>query len=100
MVIFALAVREKRMAVTTVARRVFLEIQTVRLSLRSHAWRQLSYKVLLLPRNFSSFFRAQREKFSPKIPPRQLGLMKDVNCYAPQVCLSLCRQPHKNIRED
>lgn len=56
MVMFALAVKEKRTAVTMVARRIFLEIKTVRLSLHSHARRQLSYKVLLLPRNFSKFF--------------------------------------------
>lgn len=52
---FALAVKEKRTAVTTVARRIFLEIKTVRLSLHSHACRQLPYEVLPLPRNFSRF---------------------------------------------
>lgn len=66
MVIFALAVKEKRTAMTTVARRIFLEIKTGRLSLYSHARRQLSYKVLTLPRNFSRFFWALTEKFAEK----------------------------------
>lgn len=66
MVLFALAVKEKRTAVTTVARRIFLEIKIVRLSLHSHTRRQLSYKVLPLPRNFSRFFSAQIENFSQK----------------------------------
>lgn len=97
MVIFALAVKEKRTAVTTVARRIFLEIKIVRLSLHSHAWRQLSNKVLPLPRNVGSFFLgAGRELFThththknktkqKTPPPKQFGLMKDVNCCVPQV---------------
>lgn len=56
MVIFALAVKEKRMTVTTVARRNFVEIEPVRLSSHSHARRHLSYKVPPLPRNFSRVF--------------------------------------------
>lgn len=66
MVIFARAVKERRTAMTTVARRIFLEIKTGRLSLYSHAHRQLSYKVLTLPRNFSRFFWAWTENFSGK----------------------------------
>lgn len=66
MVILALAVKEKRTAMTIVARRFFLEIKTGRLYIYSHAHRQLSYKVLTLPRNFSRFFWVLTENFSGK----------------------------------